>query len=133
MNYRLPDGEYAVLDYIRTRNGTHIDHLKLVFGPVALAAVDHLYQYGLIDPDFPNEDIWYASDLGKAYRHEEAEQSDIENENNNKDFSDDPANVKTKQKLLKNPLFWAIAGVVSTIVIGIAGIITAIVIAIASN
>lgn len=70
MNYRLPDEEYAVLDYIRSRSGTHIDHLKITFGPVAVTAVDHLYQYGLIDPDFPNEDIYYASDLGKAYRHE---------------------------------------------------------------
>lgn len=133
MNYRLPDEEYAVLDYIRTRNGTHIDHLKLVFGPVAVTAVDHLYQYGLIDPDFPNEDIYYASDLGKAYRHEEAEQSNVTNKENSKDFCDNPANIKSKQKLLKNPLFWAIASVISTIVIGIASIITAIVIAKTGN
>lgn len=125
MNYRLPDEEYAVLDYIRTRNGTHIDHLKLVFGPVAVTAVDHLYQYGLIDPDFPNEYIYYASNLGKAYRHEEAKQSDIENENNNKDFSDDPTYIEpqTKPPFYMSNLFWAIVSVGVAVLFGVLEIV----------
>lgn len=116
MNYRLPDEEYAVLDYIRSRNGTHIDHLKITFGPVAVTAVDHLYQYGLIDPDFPNEDIWYASDLGKAYRHKEAEQSDIKLENNKKDHKADPEQVdKKSKKPSKKRINWSAVSAVGTI------------------
>lgn len=125
MNYRLPDEEYAVLDYIRSRNGTHIDHLKITFGPVAVTAVDHLYQYGLIDPDFPNEDIWYASDLGKAYRHEEAVRSDIEDEKNNKDFSDDPTYIEQqkKQPFYMSNLFWTIVSVGVAVLFGVLGIV----------
>lgn len=129
MNYRLPDEEYAVLSYIRSRGGTHIDHLKIVFGPAAVPAVDHLYQYGLIDPDFPNTDIYTASDLGHAYRHEEPYPLEVDEKKDTYDSTDDRTDVIPKQKFFKNPLFWTIFGTLSTIFIGLAGIIVAIVIA----
>ena len=68
MNYRLPDEEYAVLDYIRNRKGTHIDHLNIMFGHAAEPAVKNLEKFGLINHDFPNEQIYFATVLGKEYK-----------------------------------------------------------------
>ena len=125
MNYRLPDEEYAVLNYIRSQKGVHIDHLKIIFGSVAVTAVDHLYQYGLINPDFPNEDIWHPSLLGKAYRHEKPEQSNIEDEKNGNDFSDDQTYIEpaTRPPFYMSNLFWTIISVGVAVLFGILGIV----------
>lgn len=116
MNYRLPDEEYAVLDYIRSQKGVHIDHLKIIFGSVAVTAVDHLYQYGLINPDFPNEDIWHPSLLGKAYRHKEPEQESLKPEQSREetdDVKDRTANHKTFKKAVK--IILEILGVIASV------------------
>lgn len=118
--FKITDEEYAVLEYIRSRKGTHIDHLNIVFKSSAEPAVKNLEKYALIAPDFPNKDIYHATELGKAYCHESIKISPsyIKQNSDNKQLNDYPANVNTeeKQRFYKSSLFWTIAGVIVAIV-----------------
>lgn len=75
--FKISDEEYAVLDYIRSRKGTHIDHLNIVFKSSAEPAVKNLEKYALIAPDFPNKDIYHATMLGNNYQHEVNSESEF--------------------------------------------------------
>ena len=120
MQYRLPDADYAVLDYIRQRNGTHIDHLNIMFGPDAETAVIHLEKYGLIQADFPNEKIYFATVLGQNY-HPAKQKS--KKQNNTDNLAENPPDCKKESEVFyKSAFFWTVFGVITEIILGIAGI-----------
>jgi len=108
MTFKITDEEYAVLDYIRSRKGTHIDHLNIVFKSSAEPAVKNLEKYALIAPDFPNKDIYHATMLGKAYRHEKPAVS------KNKNEDDKQKNINQKhshKKIGFNTVFTYVVGI----------------------
>ena len=127
MNFKITDEEYAVLCEIRKSKSTSADRLKMMFFGAAEPALKNLEDYDLIRSDISGGHwYYYATETGMNYRHEEAEQSDIENEKkNNKDFSDDPTYIEQqkKQPFYMSNLFWTIVSVGVAVLFGVLGIV----------